>query len=331
MAGGECYDREMKALLVFVSIALASASAPGAEQTVGPAAKQAAGAAGSLGQTTTEEKLARALTLVNVHGYPHRNQKDGSENASPPGGPSPYEWDSLRTSEEMLKNRDGGSCGTHGLSLAAILRASGVPSDDIRVVAAVNADEYSEVCPGKAGEKRAKSWTLKDDKGKDYKTDVHPTSGHVYLMVKMSGRWYLVNTTHDPLEYPVSKKSAAYRALAGGASRDAAAKLLTLDDYEKIPFGDPSTLSLTGAKPPTLIRSTRFPSLAAHMDSDPPQPMVVFQSWKFEDYPKHTHVQRNNLVASGKKDDGTCRWSGAQVTELARPVAAAGGKPKGGH
>src|SRR5438477_405623 len=88
----------------------------------------------------------------------------------------------------------------NSLAAAAILRAANVPSENIRLIGSVNLTDYTQVCPGKAGEDRQTSWIVKDKEGVEHKEDVHGTSGHVWLAMKLGNRWMLVNTTHDPFD-----------------------------------------------------------------------------------------------------------------------------------
>lgn len=323
-----------------------------AEQTVGPMAKRAVVSAGIRDGAATEEKLRRALTLINVDNFVHEKEAPPKEDGPPPlpkGGTHPYEWDSLRDAEAMLGDRNGGSCGTHGLALAAMLRASGVAADDLRVLGAVEATDYSQICPGAAGEKRQRSWQLDDDKGQKYKTTEHPASGHVFLLVRLGKQWQLVNTTHDPFQFPRSRNSVAMTRFQEAAkrcpegdracvdrARRSAAPHLALEDFEMAPYLAPEKLDLSGKGPPVVLPLRPFPSLTAWMgegrakDALTP-PMIAFQSWRFEEYPRHTIQGRLDLVASGRVGDGACRWSGAAVARAVRPPGAPPSRPAPAH
>ncbi len=309
-------------LLLAILITFSSCNA---EQTIGEAAKAAVEISGASKESDVGEKLLRNLILVNVNHYLQQNEKpieEGKEPPPPKRGQHPYEWDSIRTSETMLKDRDGGSCGTHGLSLAALGVAAGISSSDIRIIGTVNTDAYTEICPGESGEK--------------IKTGMHDAPGHVFLQVKIGKQWYLFNTTHDPFDFPVHRKSLAlkrYRELTAKCAKEdrncflkartEASKLLVLDDFEKIPFHAPEEFDLSGKKDPILIDPRRFPSFVAPQNetNEPISPLLLFQAWEFKDYPIHTIEDRLNLVASGDIKEKRCRWSKEKVESLSLPPA----------
>ncbi len=300
-----------------------------AQQNVGLGAVKAAKIAGIRTYHSIEEKIVRAMALINSQAYVHQKEKrsrKGNQRPPPPQGTHPYEWDSLRTAEQMLMNRDGGSCGTHGLSIAAILRAAEVPSSDIRILSAVNAQDYVDICAGEAKQKRQDTWTFPGHDGDT--TDIHPANGHVFLAVRINGRWKLINSTHDPLAFPLSKRSAAYidfAARLGKCSpraqvcirraRKRAASLLVLEDFEHTPLSSVE-MDLTGKGPPIFIDTSKFPSLTSQLGSEKASRLLLFHQSNFEQYPLHTIQDRLNLVASGSMDSELCRWSAVQVRRL---------------
>lgn len=271
-----------------------------AEQTVGAAAQKAAQLSGAAAAKTTPEKLLATLKLINVENYNHRNRGDPSPKIT-----HPYEWDSKRTSEEMLADGNGGSCGTHALSVAAVLRASGVPASDVRLIGAVDINDYADICPGKAGAARAKQWTFGGEK-----TTVHPASGHVFVMVKWDGNWHLVNSTHNPID--PGPPELGLKGKAGPPSR------LVLEDFEMTKLSSGTADSFLKTDRAQLVPQNPFPSYFRNKleDGSPLAPLLPFASWAFEDYPIHGIADRANLVASGRTDSPTCRWSAEEVLAL---------------
>jgi hypothetical protein len=246
---------------------------------------------------TTESALEAALRLINVGLYTHKNETQGWNDRPPQGGTHPYEWDSLRSANQMLTDRNGGSCGTHGLSIAAITRKAGVPATEIYVVGAVQFPDYRQICPTA----RRQRQTRFSGGQNGQVSDVHPANGHVFLLTRLSSGWHLFNSTHNPLE-----------GQRFDPQNTTAACALKLTQFENVRFSSPEEIatSFRGAQP-IQIPMQSFPSLVKWMQ---PQngvlpAMAVFAVWKFEDYPKHTIRDRLNLVASGDKANPICRWT----------------------
>lgn len=123
-------------------------------------------------------KIEKTLgLLVNRHYF----APQGTPEHLPPPYDQRYHLDSLRTTEQILSQKIGGYCNNYALVFSSMLMSSGVPADEMRVVAAVNDDDLARICPA-AGAPRVE----------------HPrtgASGHVFVAVKEpSGRWRLLNT-----------------------------------------------------------------------------------------------------------------------------------------
>jgi hypothetical protein len=132
-----------------------------------------------------EKKIDKTLALLNEHRYFQPKQRQ--TRLSPPFD-NPYHLDSLRTADEILSQKVGGSCGSTALSFAAILNESGVDEKDIQLVAAVLNPDLKAICP-QAGQPRAE----------------HPDTGargHVFVALRFSdGKWKIINTTDGSVRY----------------------------------------------------------------------------------------------------------------------------------
>lgn len=306
-----------------------------ADQKVGPAALKHAKKAKIIGEETESKvtKLMAYLATNPLHDFAPSPQKDPS---SPPplpkGGTHPYEWDSLRSAEEMLESCEGGTCGTYGLSAAAMLRASGIKTEEISILGAVLNSDYKELCT---------------EKGQNFNTDTRSgLGGHVFLQIKIAGTWYLLNTTHQPLRHPIDKNSPSFSTFqllikgcrerfpmknarpdprnandakfllcAKEAEKEGLARL-TFKDLEIIPFYSPDQLAAQMEMGPVQLPMNKFPSLNDWMGGNKDPRMMAFANWSFENYPKHTFDQRKNLVASGKIDNTKCRYSASDLEDL---------------
>ncbi|RPJ75597.1 MAG: hypothetical protein EHM20_08685 [Alphaproteobacteria bacterium] len=94
----------------------------------------------------------------------------------------------MRTPEEILSQKIGGSCGSAALAFAAILNFSGVSLNDIQIVEAVLNSDLKLICPvaGKPREQNARTGA----------------SGHVFVAVRFSdNRWILINTVDGSKNY----------------------------------------------------------------------------------------------------------------------------------
>ena len=307
-----------------------------AQHSVGPHARRWAKEAGISNTDLDYQKLQKTLSLITT-GFLYKDadqfKNQDKQPPIPEGGSHPYDWDSIRTAEEMLGKCEGGYCGTFALSAAALLRAGGISTENIRVVGAVNAVDYLEICPGKKGQKR-KSQTQSS------------ASGHVYVLVKLKDQWHLVNPTHNPLYEPLNPKSSAfqtYQSLLKGCmerynvkqwpSHESAPskkfleclseaqkegrRRLELTDFEIVPYLSPEELNKKVENKPVEIPVDQFPSLSTWMRSeDIPAKQIVFGSWSFEEFPKHTFHGRLDLIASGELGKEECRWSSKEVQKI---------------
>lgn len=250
------------------------------------------------GIQTTEAPLLAALRLISVRNFTHEYEQPQRPNQpppNPPGGTHPYEWDSIRTAEQMLHDRNGGSCGTHALSIQALARAAGIPTENILIVGAVQSPDYRDICP-KGRAPRRTIFTMPDGE----RSDIHPANGHVFVLVNLSGKWQLFNSTHNPDTHGTARRNPA------------AACNFKLSQFEKVDFYDPATIrsSFTSQKP-IKVPLDSFPSLKEWLlDDSPTLPdFYIFALWKLEDYPVHTIKDRLNLVASGEINNSVCRWN----------------------
>jgi hypothetical protein len=124
-----------------------------------------------------DEKIKKTLLLLNEQRYFY--PEDLPPKLQAPFN-NPYNLDSLRSPEEILAQRIGGSCGSTALAMAAILISAGVPEQDVRVVPAVVNSDLAIICPHRGAPR----------------VD-HPrsgASGHVFLAIHFSnGVWRLIN------------------------------------------------------------------------------------------------------------------------------------------
>ncbi|RYZ86301.1 MAG: hypothetical protein EOP06_14745 [Proteobacteria bacterium] len=156
-----------------------------ASSFAGSSVDQAVLKAGIRADDSFFEKIDKALKLLNEQRYFYPKSTVGT--APSPGGNS-YELDSTRTAEQILEQKIGGSCGSSALAFAAILKASGIPSEKIRIVPAVLNRDLAEICP-QTGKRR-----------------VHPSgngaSGHVFVALQFpDNKWQLINSIDGSVNY----------------------------------------------------------------------------------------------------------------------------------
>ncbi|MBU6155078.1 MAG: hypothetical protein KGP28_12310 [Bdellovibrionales bacterium] len=274
-------------------------------------------------------RINKLLWLLNHNNYLHYFDPDQDGTGSPPFqelgevdqaeirkifGDGGYELDALRTTEQILRYRCGGHCSAHARSFAKLLEASGVSRDRIRIISAVNNDDFKKICPGKRGQARNANYR-------------GGASGHVFVMVQLKPgddkSWSLINTTQDPFR-PL--KEGQYR---GTHSRELA-ELLRLPDHgshkyqnaqsllEKIDATDvemtkwrefsftPKALKKRVASKPVSIPE-------GIINSGPFKPMTIFSVESSESYLRHTFQERLNLIASGEVNNMKCRYDCEQV------------------
>ncbi|MDE1977402.1 MAG: hypothetical protein KGI84_09125, partial [Elusimicrobia bacterium] len=171
-------------LLAAAWLALALPLAP-TRAWAGPALDKAARAAGLKRSDPLPVKVQKVLRLLNDERYLGKTPKRGT---LPPPFNRAYNFDALRTPEEILAQRRGGYCNSEAVAAAALLIRAGVPAQDLRVVQATDDGDLAAICP-RAGEPRA----------------AHPrtgASGHVFVAIKWTdGRWRLVNTVDESEDY----------------------------------------------------------------------------------------------------------------------------------
>lgn len=134
---------------------------------------------------TLEAKIDKALWLLNEKRYFYPEKPIGK---LPPPLDIPYQLDSMRTPEQILEQKVGGSCGSSALAFAAILKASGVASKDIQIVNSVVNKDLAIICP-KAGLPRVQN----------------PQSGapgHVFVAIRFpNNKWKIINSIDGSRNY----------------------------------------------------------------------------------------------------------------------------------
>lgn len=134
---------------------------------------------------TIEAKIDKALWRLNEKRYFFPEKPIGD---LPAPFDVPYQLDSMRTPEQILGAKIGGSCGSSALAFAAILKASGVESDDIQIVASVVNRDLAIICPipGKPRVQNAESGV----------------PGHVFVAIRFpNGKWKIVNPIDGSRSY----------------------------------------------------------------------------------------------------------------------------------
>lgn len=241
-----------------------------------PAALKATGIADSDSIRTRSLKI---LKLINDQGYFER--RDGK----PPQLPAdPYEHDSLRSPQQVLCDQNSGFCNSRARVTAAILKASGVPEENLRIVSAVVNTEYPKICQVKGQDRVAKPQT--------------GASGHVYVLVKESNpnerpeRWVLIDTS-------LASRNETMTAFIPGDELDT----LIRDQ----PVAIPKELSETMA--------TQIPESETELRRMYLSGMTIFHSSKPNAYRPHRMQDRYDLIASGEIGNKRCRYSPEEITQ----------------
>jgi hypothetical protein len=169
--------------IVLISLLLVScAHKPAAEKPQVSIVDQAVSAAQILATDTLEEKVQKTLKLINQARYYY--PKGRTKPLGPPFD-NPYHLESMRTAEQILEQKVGGFSANAALVFSAMLMKAGVKSDDLQIVATVNAPDLETICPA-AHRPRSEN----PDTGAD---------GHVFVAVKFSpDEWRLINTIDGP-------------------------------------------------------------------------------------------------------------------------------------
>jgi len=132
-----------------------------------------------------ETKIDKALWLLNEKRYFNPEKTVGK---LPPPFDVPYQLDSMRTPEQILKQKLGGSCGSSALAFAAVLKASGVDSKDIQIVNSVVNKDLAIICP-KAGLPRVQNARS-------------GAPGHVFVAIRFpDGKWKVINSIGGSRNY----------------------------------------------------------------------------------------------------------------------------------
>ena len=134
--------------------------------------------AGILKTDSLETKIDKTLYLLNEKSY---FAPKGSLDNSKAQEETPYHLDSLRTAEQILAQKRGGSCGSSALAFAAILNASGVETKDIQIVNSVVNKDLKIICPT-AGKPRVQN-------------PLSGAPGHVFVAIRFSNnKWKVINS-----------------------------------------------------------------------------------------------------------------------------------------
>lgn len=144
---------------------------------------------------SVDTKIGKSLFVLNDKGFLFKDEGKYKPN---------YDADYMRTVEELFDEKEGGGCGATGRALSAMLIASGIPEDNIRIVSTVVNDELKSICPKKDHPAR------REHKG---------LSGHVFVLVKdENGKWFLINSTSGAREkemVPFISPDALVKSMAG--------------------------------------------------------------------------------------------------------------------
>jgi hypothetical protein len=226
---------------------------------------------------------------------------------------APYDLDSNRTPKEMLEQRIGGSCGTHARVFAELALNLGVPKNDIKIVSAVSNDEYALMCPNGMGSKIDKLYR-------------GGASGHVFVLMKVSGEWKLVNTTYSPYDIKTGPRAAEIQELKRrhrtAASSEDLSKVkadslqfmrgLNISEIEAASFDEPTKLQkgLVAGLPISVPEFQSLPeSIPGRFGPIQFRKMTVFDISEPDKYLNHSWNDRYNLIASGKRESDTCRFT----------------------
>ena len=238
---------------------------------------------------------------------------------------APYDLDSVRTPEEMLSQRIGGSCGTQAQVFARLLNTLGVPNSDIRIVSAVCEDEYKQFCSGGKGSRIDPSYR-------------GGASGHVFVEVKIDGKWKLINTTYAPFlnrSGPhADQLQRAYRSPYNLGSKEetdehksnilSIVRKLDSSDLEIVDFADPVVLQakLNAGERVNVPEFQSLPEILPGGDNPLHfRKMIIYDVSEQDKTILHKWKDRVNLIASGSKTGSTCRFSASPMPNMpARPL-----------
>lgn len=108
----------------------------------GKAVDQAIADADILPADSLETKIVKSVCLVDTRAtnYLRHPQHETSSN---------YNLDGERSAEEILEERRGGYCGSRAKSIAAMLVASGIPQDNVRLVEGTLNTDFRQICAKK--------------------------------------------------------------------------------------------------------------------------------------------------------------------------------------
>jgi len=174
-------------------------------------------------------------------------------------------------------------------------------------------DEYARFCP----------------QGKGSRVDPNyqgGASGHVFVEVRINGKWKLINTTYAPysdrkgdhateLQMAYQKRSAVHSKETADQYRANMLKSIrTLDfsDLEITDFPSPEEIEkqLKAGKSVQVPEYESLPeTLPAGSDVIHFRKMMIYDVSPLSQIPLHKWKDRVNLIASGRKDSDKCRFS----------------------
>ncbi len=132
-----------------------------------------------------EAKIDKALWLLNEQRFFYPT---GSPPKLDPPFDIPYHLDSLRSPEEILSQKVGGSCGSSARAFAAMLISAGVEERDIQVVESVVNRDLKIICP------RAKYPRLDNPRA--------GAKGHSFVAIHFpGGKWKIINPIDGSQRY----------------------------------------------------------------------------------------------------------------------------------
>ena len=134
---------------------------------------------------TLETKIDKVLKLLNEERYFF--PKHGEMKLRPPFD-NPYHLDSLRTADQILSQKVGGSCGSSALAFAAMLVQTGYPAEKIQIVGAISNWALRAICPT--------SGQLRKDKPE------FSSTGHTFVALQFpDGSWKIINPIDGSVTY----------------------------------------------------------------------------------------------------------------------------------
>ncbi|MFZ4713735.1 MAG: transglutaminase domain-containing protein [Bacteriovoracaceae bacterium] len=263
---------------------------------------------------SVDDKILKGLNLIALNYYLFESYPKPSDLEQPLElihYGDDYYLDSTRRGEDILKQRMGGGCGSAAQAFALIMRQSGIPASDVRIIPGVDESEYRKLCPTKGLPRNQ----VKDTAG----------NGHDLVSLKTEKGWVLIDPSRNPIRAPLvgsphevqlrklnteldriaPRGSSRYdristtRKLAGQISAQ-----LTLADYSVLPFESPDVIKAKinqGKK--VKVPKTNLDYIPHH-DND----LNIMDVIPVEDNCALTVQDRLNWIASGDPSGKNCRF-----------------------